>query len=258
VDERLWTTAEVAAVAGVTSRTLRHYDAIGLVRPASTGAGGLRHYGAEQLLRLQEVLVLRELGLRLEVVAGVLSGERDRLEALRGHERHLREEAARTARLADTVARTLAHLEGSTTMSTEQMFEGFEGHAERVAAYEEELVAQHGEGVREAFRTSEQRTAGWGREEYEAAAREGDDLDERFVALLRSGAAPDGEAAQGLVAEHHAAVAQFWTPDRSSYTGLGRIYVDDPRFRARYDAKDPRLAEYLSAAMAVYAQRHLP
>lgn len=257
MEQRLWTTAEVAALSGVTSRTLRHYDAIGLVRPASTGAGGLRRYGREQLLRLQEVLVLRELGLRLEVVAAVLSGERDRLEALRGHERHLRQEAARTARLADTVARTLAHLEGSTAMSTEQMFDGFEGHAERVAAYEEELVARHGEGVRAGFRRAEQRTAGWGREEHEAAARAWDALDQRFLALLRDGVEPASAAVQALVAEHHAAVARYWTPDRASYTGLGRTYVDDPRFRARYDALDPRLAQFLSAAVATWARTHL-
>jgi DNA-binding transcriptional MerR regulator len=257
VERQLWTTAEVAALSGVTSRTLRHYDAIGLVRPASTGPGGLRRYGREQLLRLQEVLVLRELGLRLEVVAAVLSGERDRLEALRDHERHLREEAARTARLADTVARTLAHLEGSTTMSAEQMFDGFEGHAERVAAYEEELVAQHGEGVREAFRTSEQRTAGWGREDHEAAARAWDELDQRFLAQLRGGAEPASAPVQALVAEHHAAVSQFWTPSREAYTGLGRVYVDDPRFRARYDALDPRLAAFLRDATAVHAEAHL-
>ena len=79
--EQRWSTAEVAAMAGVTSRALRHWDALGLVVPASTGPGGLRYYGPEELLRLQEVLVLRELGLRLEVVAGVLSGERDRVAA---------------------------------------------------------------------------------------------------------------------------------------------------------------------------------
>ena len=255
--EQLWTTAEVAAMSGVTSRTLRHYDAIGLVRPASTGAGGLRQYGDQQLLRLQEVLVLRELGLRLEVVAAVLTGERDRLEALRGHERHLRAEAARTARLADTVARTLTHLERSTTMDAEQMFDGFEGHAERVSAYEAELVAEHGEGVRASFRQAEQRTAGWGREEHEAAARAWAALDQRFLRLLQDGAEPASTAVQALVADHHALVSEHWTPGREAYTGLGRTYVDDPRFRARYDALDPRLAEFLSAALGTWAQAHL-
>ena len=244
---------------GLTSRTLRHYDAIGLVRPASTGHGGLRHYGGEELLVLQEVLVLRELGLRLDVVARVLSGERDRAEALRGHEAALRAEAERIARLADTVARTLAHLEGGTTMSeehTEQMFDGARLEAER-AAYEEELVGKHGDGVRAAFRQAEQRTSGWGETEYAAEAARWDVLDARFVDLLRSGEPADGERAAALTAEHHAAIARHWTPDRASYTGLGRTYVDDPRFRERYDAKDPALAQYLRDAIAAWAEREL-
>lgn len=213
MEQSTWSTVEVARMTGLTSRTLRHDDAIDLVRPAFTGHGGLRHHGGEELLVLQEVLVLRELGLRLDVVAQVLCGERDGVEALRGHEAALREQAGRTERLADTVARTLQHLGGGTTMSQEhtaQMFDGARLEADR-AAYEEELVAEHGEGVRAAFRQ----------------------------------------------AEHHAEIARFWTPNRVGCTGLGQTYVDDPRFRERYDAKDPALAGYLRDAIAAYAQREL-
>ena len=260
MEQQTWSTAEVARMTGLSSRALRHYDAIGLVRPASTGHGGLRHYGSEQLLVLQEVLVLRELGLRLDVVARVLSGEDDRAEALRGHEAALRAEANRVARLADTVARTLAHLGGGTTMSTDdtaRMFEGFEGHAQRVAAHEEELVAAHGEGVRTAFRQSEQRTAGWGEQQHGDAAARQDALDDRALVLVRGGAAPGSPQAQALVADHHAELVRYWTPDRISYTGLGQTYVEDPRFRERYDAKHPALAVFWRDAITVWAEREL-
>ncbi len=254
-----WTVQEVTRMTGLTSRTLRHYDAIGLVRPAFTGHGGLRHYGSEELLVLQEVLVMRELGLRLDVVARVLSGEHDRVEALRGHEAALREESARTGRLADTVARTLVHLEGGTTMTGDDratMFDGARLDADR-AAYEEQLAAEHGDGVRAAFRQSEERTAGWGQSEHQAAAAEWDALAARFVVLLRSGEKADGENAQALTGEHFASVAQYWTPDRVSYAGLAQTYVDDPAFRTTFDAKDPALAEYLRDTMVVYAEREL-
>lgn len=259
MEQRTWSTVEVARMTGLTSRTLRHYDAIGLVRPAFTGHGGLRHYGSEELLVLQEVLVLRELGLRLDVMARVLSGQRDRLEALRGHEAALREQAGRAERLADTVARTLRHLEGGTTMSTDDtaaVFDGARLEADR-ASYEERLATEHGDGVREAFRQAEQRTAGWGREQYAAAAVGWDVLDARYLDLLRAGESTDGERVQALTAEHHAEIARFWTPDRAAYTGLGQTYVDDPRFRERYDAKDPALAEYLRDAIAAYAAGEL-
>lgn len=259
MEQSTWSTVEVARMTGLTSRTLRHYDAIGLVRPAFTGHGGLRHYGGEELLVLQEVLVLRELGLRLDVVAQVLSGQRDRVEALRGHEAALREQAERVARLADTVARTLVHLEGGTTMSDHDratMFDGARLDADR-AAYEEKLVAEHGDGVRAGFRQAEQRTVGWAQEDYADAADRWDALDARYVGLLRQGEPAGGERAQALTAEHHAEIARFWTPDRASCTGLGQTYVDDPRFRQRYDAKDPALAVYLRDAIAAYAEREL-
>ena len=78
-----------------------------------------------------------------------------------------------------------------------------------------------------------------------------------MLAVLRSGAAPGSDEALAAMADHHAMVSQFWTPDAAAYTGLGQLYVDDPDFRARYDAKDPRLAEYLRDAAAAYAVRHL-
>lgn len=137
------------------------------------------------------------------------------------------------------------------------MFDGARLDADR-AAYEEQLAAEHGDGVRAAFRQSEERTAGWGQSEYEAAAAEWDALAARFVALLRAGERADGQDAQALTGEHFASVARFWTPDRVSYTGLAHTYVDDPAFRATYDARDPALAEYLRDAMAVYAERELP
>ena len=249
-----WSIAEVARMSGVTSRTLRHYDEIGLLRPASVGSNGYRWYEQEQLLRLQRLLLLRELGLGLGAIAEVLDGERDQVEALRQHEQWLRRERTRLAQLADTVSRTIRQLQGGDQMSAQELFEGF---ADRSAALEADLVAEHGEGVREHFRTARARTKDWTQQDYLGAQRDWEELEGRVVEVMRSGAAPDSPAALELMAEHHAQVAQFWTPDRESYTGLGRLYVDDPAFQARYDAKAPGLAEYLRDATAAYAQQRL-
>ena len=139
-------------------------------------------------------------------------------------------------------------------MSAPELFEGF---ADRQAQLEAELVEQHGEGVREHFASSRVTTKDWTREDFLEAQRRGDEVDERVLEVLRSGAAPDSPAALDAMAEHYRMVAQFWTPDRESYTGLGQYYADSPEFRARYDAKDPRLAEYLRDAAAAYALAHL-
>lgn len=249
-----WTTAEVARMSGTTARTLRHYDAVGLLVPAGTGAGGVRLYEREHLLRLQRILLLRELGVPVAVVGQVLDGERDEVAALRAHADRLEEEGGRLARLAETARRTAAHLEGEGEMTEQQFFEGLARDRER---YEEELVDRHGEGVRAAFAQARERTAGWSREDFDRAGREHRALAERLAGAKRAGAAPGDDAVQELVAEHHAAVAAHWTPDRTAYRGLADTYVEDERFRASYDDVEPGLAAWLREAMGLWADAHL-
>ena len=246
--------AEVARMSKVTSRTLRHYDNVGLLAPAFVGANGYRYYEQAQLLLLQQILLLRELGLGLGAIAEVLAGDRDQVAALRQHERWLHSERDRLGRLADTVSRTIRQLQGEHEMSAPELFEGF---ADRQAQLEEDLVTEHGDGVREHFRHARGVTKEWTQQDYLDAQRLGEELDNKVLAVMQSGAAPDSDAALEVMAEHYGEVAQFWTPDRASYTGLGRTYVDNPEFKARYDAKGTGLAEYLRDATAAYAEQRL-
>lgn len=241
-------------MAGVTSRTLRHYDGIGLLKPAYVGSNGYRYYETEQLLRLQEIRLLRELGLGLDDVARVLDGSQDRAAALRRHEAALRAESARLARLAETVARTATALEKGAEMSAEGLFEGF---VERQARYEERLVARYGDDVREHLRTAAEGTRGWGPGDLLDAKQAWEALDQRVLAVVRSGAAPDSAVALEVMAEHYATVSRYWRPDATSYPGLGQLYAEDPEFRARYDALDPRMADWLRDATAAYAAARL-
>ena len=112
----------------VTSRTLRHYDAIGLLPPAWVAGDGRRHYGRAELLRLQRILLLRELGLGLDAIGEVLrQSTRDSTVAvLSKHREWLLAERGRLARLARTVQRTIESIEDGGEMSAETLFEGFE------------------------------------------------------------------------------------------------------------------------------------
>ncbi len=249
-----WSITEVARLAPVTSRTLRHYHQIGLLAPAYVGHNGRRYYEQEQLLRLQSVLLLRELGVGLATIGEVLDGRLDRTTALREHEQTLHAEQQRLGRLADTVTRTIAQLEGGNTMSAAELFDGF---AQRKSAFEDELAGRYGEGVRQHFTESSERTKNWTEQDYLQSKADGEELDRRFVQLLRSGAAPDSDQALELTAEHYQSVSAFWTPDRNSFRELGRLYADSPDFRSRYDALDPGLAEYLRDALAAYAEQVL-
>lgn len=239
-----WSTAEVARMARVSSRTLRHYDHVGLLPPARTGHGGLRFYERPQLRRLQHIMLLRELGLGLDDIARVLDGG-DETAALRRHHRRLLAEAARLTQLADTVARTIDEREDGTTMPAEDLFTGFAADP-----YAEEARELYGDEAVEAQR----RAASWDGDTAGSVKAEGDGIHRDLAALMAAGSAVDALDVQSVVARHHAWVCHFWTPGRDAYTGLGQLYVDDERFTATIDATAPGLAVFLRDAIAAYAR----
>lgn len=235
-------------MARVSSRTLRHYDHTGLLPPARTGHGGLRYYERPQLLRLQHIMLLRELGLGLTDIGAVLAGETDEVAALRRHRDRLLAEADRLRRLADTVARTIDEREDGTEMAAEELFEGF-----RNDPYAAEARERYGAVAVE----SQQRAASWDGATAGQIKAEGDAVHRGLAAAMQAGTSVGDAGVQELVARHHAWVSHFWTPGRDAYIGLGQLYVDDERFTANIDATAPGLAAYLRDAMAVYAQANL-
>jgi DNA-binding transcriptional MerR regulator len=248
-----WSIADVARISGVTARTLRHYDDIGLLKPAYVGANGYRYYEEEQLLRLQQILVLRELGLGLGEIAASVDSEPDTLAALRRQHVRLLGERNRLARMADTVARTIAELEGKSEMPVrinrpENLFEGFDH-----TRYEDEARERWpGE-----FEQSQRHAATLAGEDVERMQRETTAAMIRMAEFMAAGTPAGDPAVQAEVDAHYQGICRFWTPNRSAWKGLGQMYVDDERFKANYDRIAEGLAEYQRDAMAVYADSRL-
>jgi DNA-binding transcriptional MerR regulator len=243
-----WSTAEVARMSRVSSRTLRHYHHLGLLRPADTGSGGLRFYERPQLLRLQHILVLRELGLGLDDIAAVLDGQTDEVAALRRHHERLLAESDRLRTLAATVAATIHEREDGPEMAAEDLFQGFR---------DDPYAAEAQERWPEAYAESQRRTEGLTRADERRIQAEGDAVNADLAAAMAAGTPVTDAGVQAIVARHHAWVGHFWTPGREAYTNLGQMYVDDERFTATYDAVAPGLAAYLRDAIAAYAARAL-
>ncbi|MGF1430933.1 MerR family transcriptional regulator [Kitasatospora sp. LaBMicrA B282] len=253
-----WSIAEVARMSGVTSRTLRHYDEIGLLAPAGIASNGHRYYGEAELLRLQQVLLMRELGLGLREIRAVLHSQVDQVAVLREHHQRLLGERDRLATLARTVGRTIAELEerkdGRTRMTQinrpENLFEGFErDHSEDDAEVQRRWP--------KAWEQSRQAVAAMTAEETERWQREATAQMIRFAEFMVAGTPVADPAVQAEVAAHYQGVCRFWTPNAAAYHGLGRTYVDDPQFRANFDRIAEGLAEYQQAAMDVYADTRL-
>jgi DNA-binding transcriptional MerR regulator len=247
-----WSIQQVARLSGVTTRTLRYYDEIGLLHPARTGANGYRYYEREQLLRLQQILLLRELDMDLESIAAVVDGVRDRVDALRAHHERLLAERGRLDRLARTVAATISHLEEGTVMPAEEMFEGFRFNRETIAELEA-LAVQRSGNPQPHFAELKRRTAGWSDEQFRQVERDGADIEIRLLALLRAGVATDDPAVFAVLDDDVAAQRRLLPLDGDGYAALGRAFASAPELRAHLDARDPRLADYMCDAMAAYA-----
>ncbi|MGB3329662.1 MAG: MerR family transcriptional regulator [Thermomicrobiales bacterium] len=248
---RSWSISEVARMTHITTRTLRHYDRIGLLPPAGVRENGYRVYQRPQLLRLQRILLLRELGMDLATIASVLDGEQDAVAALDVHRTWLLAERDRMERLANTVARTIADLKGEAPMPEEELFEGFEN------PYEEEARERWGN---EAIDRS---NAAWNALDtagQKAHIAESVAITDDLFALMQAGVPADDARVQAVIDRHFRWMTLFWTPNAESYACLGQMYVDDSRFTAHYDGEDGAragLAAYMRDAMAVYARESL-
>ncbi|WP_291381987.1 MerR family transcriptional regulator [Demequina sp.] len=241
----------VAKMSGVTSRTLRHYDDIGLLNPTRTGPDGRRRYGPPELLRLQHILVLRELGTSLDRIAAIVDSDdpSTAIALLRDHLTGLTAERERYARLAATVARTIDSLEKGKPMTASQMFDGFDHEH-----YEPEARERWGDDAVDRANASWQ---GLGEEGKRRHMRTDREIVEALGAAVRVGFAADSAEVREIVAKHHAWLSEIWKPDAEAYRSLTQMYVDDDRFRAHYDEVAPGAAELLRDAAAEFARSRL-
>ncbi|QEU96728.1 MerR family transcriptional regulator [Streptomyces kanamyceticus] len=250
-----WPIAEVARMSGVTARTLRHYDEIDLLPPAWIGSNGHRYYEERQLLRLQQVLVLRALGLGLPEIGRILAAQVDELEALRGHRRRLLAERDRLDALAGTVARTIAELEqhrkdGTDMISIsrpENLFEGIRSaHC---------MKALH--GCPELVGAVERHAAAMSEAESEADERERTAQMIRLAELLAAGLPADADEVQAEIDTQYRTLARIRAATAEEYRAIGRTCVENEHWRAAYEGIAPGLAAYQRAAIEAYAATRL-
>jgi DNA-binding transcriptional MerR regulator len=256
-----YTVKQVARLSGVSVRTLHHYDDIGLLKPAEVGANGYRYYGRDELLRLQQILLHRELGLPLTSIAALLdTSDQDRLTRLRGYREQLVQRIAHHHELIATVDRTIASLEGEDPMKAGNLYKGFS--AEKQAEYEEWIVNRYAkddrsrENLRDSVTRSRKHVGAFSKEEIAARMQLLASLEDQLAGHCRRGT-PAGDAAlKPLLDSHRDWVAGMWGRPCSpgAYAGLADLYESHPDFRARYELLAPGLADYLPTAMRAYSR----
>ncbi len=240
-----FTVGELARLTGVTVRALHHYDEIGLIKPSARSNAGYRLYDDGDVLRLQHVLVFRELGMPLEAIAQAIDEAGDRSELMR---RHRDELVTRRTRLDAMIAALDAALERDTKMMTEkdvqQLFDGFDPKA-----YEAE--AEQKWGQTDTYKESARRTKGYTKEDWQRIQGARAAIHARLAELMRRGAAVADAAVQAEVEAHRMHIdASFYPCSVTMHKRLGQMYVADARFTANLDRVAPGFAAYLAAAIA--------
>jgi len=239
-------------MAGVSVRTLRLYDEMGLVSPCGRTLAGYRQYGEGDFHRLQQVLLYRELDVPLEEIRRILDAPGfDTLEALVRHSRLLKLRAQRLSQLIATVDRTIKDLSGKeTTMTTEELYEGFDKAT--IERYESE--AKNNWGGTNAYEQSRKRTRSMSKDEWKRVGARGSALETDFAAAFKAGEKPGSAAAAAVCARWAEHLRAFYDPSPEMLEGLGRMYADHPEFRARYDGMAPGLADWLASALSAYSR----
>jgi DNA-binding transcriptional MerR regulator len=250
-----WSIQEIAKLAGTTSRTLRHYDDIGLLPPSSIGNNGYRRYDAAALVRLQRILLLRELGLGLPQIADVLARETSEEHALEAHLAWLRQEQERLRRQIASVELTIDALKGGEQLMAEDMLDGFD-HTK----YKDEVEQRWG---KDAYAKSDKWWRSMDANEKAAWKDRAEKLGTDWIDAAERAIDPAGDEAQAIAARHVEWLRGIpGTPaaapggDVKAYVlGLGDMYVADPRFAANYGGTAG--AEFVRDTLRVYAQANL-
>ncbi|MGI6109900.1 MAG: MerR family transcriptional regulator [Eubacteriaceae bacterium] len=251
-----YTINRLAQLSGVSTRTLRYYDQIGLLAPLRKEDNGYRVYGENQVDRLQQILFYRELGLSLAGIADILdSPEFNRVQALSEHLQSLKQRKQQLETLIQTVEKSLKNEKGEIRMTDTEKFEGFKKQLieDNETKYGEEIRGKYGN---ETVDASNKRISGMD----EAAWTKYQDLTKQIEQLLAEAAGegdPASEKAQQMCDLHRQWIEMTWPAgsySKQAHAGLAEMYVGDPRFAEYYDRLVPGGASFLREALLVYCK----
>lgn len=251
-----YTVQKLSELAKISSRTLRYYDEIGLLKPARINSSGYRIYGQKQVDRLQQILFYRALGVGLEEIKEILDNPNfNEVEALKEHQHKLLEKQKELELLLANVSKTIMLKQGRISMSNKEKFKGFKKKSidENEKKYGKEIREKYGDNT---IDKSNKKIKGMSEEKYSEFTALGEKINEKLKEALKTGD-PAGKLAQE-VAELHKKWLQFTWPNYSkdAHVGLAQMYVDDERFTEYYDKIQVGATKFLRDAIWIYTGRN--
>lgn len=249
-----YTVGEAARLSHVSVRTLHHYDEIGLLVPGGRSPAGYRLYSSDDLRRLQQILLYRELDFGLDEIAEMIADpDAGTDEHLRRQHRLLRARRDRAIKLLAAIEREMEARKMGISLTPEEQFEifGTDKMDEHAAEAEQRW------GDTEAWQESRLRAAAYTKQDWIAIKAEADENIAGFAEALRAGLPADSAAAMNLAEAHRAHLTRwFYECSYDMHCGLAELYISDPRFTASYDEIEPGFSQYVHDAIVANATRH--
>lgn len=247
---------EVSELAGVSARTLRYYDEIGLLKPLEISETGYRYYGEQELTLLQQILFYRERGLELKQIQKIIyQSDFDVMRALQEHLLDLEAKKKHMESLIFTVEQTIRSMKGECEMSDKEKFQAFK---ERIVRENEE---KHGAEIREKYGDDEMDSANrkmlnMTEEEFERFQNLGKEINTQLEEAVRTGEKPGSEKGKRIVLLHKEWLGKTWKQyTKETHIAIGNMYISDERFKLYYDKEVAGCAAFLEKAIRYWVER---
>lgn len=249
-----YTVQKLGQLAGISTRTLRYYDEIGLLKPARINSSGYRIYGSAEIDKLQQILFYRELGVNLDQIKEIMTSDTfDRSIALKEHREKLLEKRTQLDLLIANVDKSIQQTERGIIMSDKEKFEGFKQKLveDNEKQFGKEIREKYGE---EAVNKSNAKVKGMTQAQYEEVTNLAEEIAVNLKAAMSTGD-PNSELAQKTADLHRQWLSFYWNEyTKEAHAGVAQMYVDDERFTAYYDKIQPGAAEFLRDAVHIYTK----
>lgn len=247
-----YTVQKLGDIAGISTRTLRYYDEIGLLKPARKSASGYRIYSEKEVDKLQQILFYRELGLELEAIKQIINDPHfDGPSALKQHRRQLLAKRQQLDLLINNVEKTISAAEGKSRMADQEKFNGFKEKmiSDNEKQYGTEIRQKYGD---ETVDASNAKMMNMTEAQYTEFTRLGEEIQHLLAEAFKTHD-PASEIAQKIADLHKQWLMFTWPKySKEAHAGLAQMYVDDERFTAYYDKDQPGTARFLRDAIFIY------
>lgn len=247
----------LSKLAGVSVRTLHHYDKIGLLKPAIRTEAKYRLYGENELLRLQQILFYKELEFSLQEIMDILNDpDFNLVQALKNHKQVLITKQERILVLLNTIEKTMFNLKSKKMITDKELYEGFS--KDEIKTIHKESVEKYGLDV---IKTSEKFLKKLSKEEVDTLKNVQKEIFRNLYNLSKN--SPESEVVQLEISRHYKNIRQFWGTDgnnnsqKKEYKGLGKLYIEDQRFTMIEGNPQPEFARFLSESMSYFANTQL-